>query len=563
MIHSIDGPFRNAIVLSPVPDAMLVPAQVGATRTFSTMLESSLDPQHTSATGYHRRLRRRRYLSLTTVLLGCTLAGLFMGAGLLARQVETARESMIMRADLGIRTRQLLTVLTLLQDAEAGQRGLLLTHKPEYLRPYIDAVAKLPGLLADAGARNASDAVVTARIDRIQRLTELKLAELADTIQFHDKGDYASAMQLVLNDSGEQYMADLRIELGLAIESLRTRVNAADESLLGEMVALKRLTWATAFALTITILLAAFQLRSLAKLRSASEEKLATQTSILNTVVDEIPAAMAIWDKGYRYRLVNKAFERWRGRPRESVIGKSIAEVTGEKEYAVSKPWIERAMAGEAVSFEKEYEEGDVRHIKASYSPLFMNDGSVGGVVAVAHDITHHTEERARLKRLAERDSLTKLLNRPAFELWLSERITADDGNQLAVLYIDLDHFKPVNDQYGHAAGDAVLQEFAKRLQRVIRPTDVAARLGGDEFGVALCGIRSHTDAQLVADKIINEIKAPMLIGKEHISIGASVGIATNASREGGWQSLIQHADEMLYRAKRSGRGRSQIYIVK
>ena len=527
------------------------------------MLDSGLDLQHTSGTGYYRRLRRRRYLSLTTVLLGCALVTLFIGAGMLARQVETTRESMILRADLGFRTRQLQTVLTLLQDAETGQRGLLLTHKNAYLGPYIDAVAKLPVLLDDASARNAGDVAVASHIDRIRRLAELKLAELADTIRLHEKGDFQSAMQLVLKDNGEKYMEDLRTELGLAIESLRTQLVAADEKSLGETITVKRLAWATAFALTITILLVAFQLRSLSKLRSTSEERLATQTSILNTVVDEIPAAMAIWDRSYRYRLVNKAFERWRERPRESVIGRTIVEVTGEKEYAVSKPWIERAMAGEAVSFEKEYEEGDVRHIKASYSPLFMSDGSVGGVVAVAHDITIHHEERARLKRLAERDALTKLLNRPAFELWLSERITADDGNQLAVLYIDLDHFKPVNDQYGHAAGDAVLQEFAKRLQRVIRPTDVAARLGGDEFGVALCGIRSHADAQLVADKIISEIRAPMLIGKDHIVVGASVGVATNASREGTWQTLIQHADEMLYRVKRSGRGRSQIYIVK
>jgi diguanylate cyclase (GGDEF)-like protein len=181
----------------------------------------------------------------------------------------------------------------------------------------------------------------------------------------------------------------------------------------------------------------------------------------------------------------------------------------------------------------------------------------------MAQDITHHHEERTRLKRLSERDGLTKLLNRPAFELWLSERISADDGRQLAVLFIDLDHFKPVNDQFGHAAGDAVLQEFARRLQSVIRPTDVAARLGGDEFGVALCGIRSHSDAQRVADNILTAIKAPMQIGQQSLSIGASVGIATNAAGEGGWQGLIQHADEMLYRAKRSGRGRSQIYSVK
>ena len=527
------------------------------------MLEPGFDPRNTSATGYYRRLRRRRYLSLTTVLLGCALIALFVGAGLLARQVETTRNSMVLRADLGYRTRQLQTVLTLLQDAETGQRGLLLTRKTEYLGPYVNAVAKLPGILADASERNAGDPIVSPRIDRIRHFAELKLAELAETIRLYEEGSHAASMRLVLDDSGEKYMEALRLELGLAIESLRTQVIAADDKSLGEMVIVKRLTWSTAIALTLTLLFAAFQLRSLSKLRSASEDKLATQTSILNTVVDEIPAAMAIWDRSYRYRLVNKAFERWRGRPRESVIGRGIVEVTGEKEFAVSKPWIERAMAGEAVSFEKEYEEGDVRHIKASYSPLFMSDGSVGGVVAVAHDITIHHEERTRLKRLAERDSLTKLLNRPAFELWLSERITADDGNQLAVLYIDLDHFKPVNDQFGHAAGDAVLQEFAKRLTRVIRPTDVAARLGGDEFGVALCGIRSHTDAQLVADKIIAEIKAPMQIGKDLILIGASVGIATNAAREGTWQTLIQHADEMLYRAKRAGRGRSQIYIVK
>ncbi|MES1265288.1 MAG: CHASE3 domain-containing protein, partial [Variovorax sp.] len=285
------------------------------------MLESALDSQQASATGYYRRLRRRRYLSLTTVLLGCALVALFVGAGFLARQVESTRESMIQRADLGFRTRQLQTILTLLQDAETGQRGLLLTHKPDYLGPYINAVAKLPTLLADASARNAADALVTERIDRIHRLAELKLAELADTIRLHDKGEFESAMQLVLKDTGEQYMEDLRAELSLAIESLRARLGAADEESLAEMIVVKRLAWSTAFALTITILLVASQLRSLSKMRSASEEKLATQTSILNTVVDEIPAAMAIWDKSFRYRLVNKAFERWRGRSRESVIG--------------------------------------------------------------------------------------------------------------------------------------------------------------------------------------------------------------------------------------------------
>src|SRR5688572_8507945 len=129
------------------------------------MLESGLDSVHPSPTGYYRRLRRRRYLSLTTVLLGFALVALFVGAGLLARQVEITRQSMLMRADLGLSTRQLQTVLTLLQDAETGQRGLLLTNKSEYLEPYRNAVSELPALLRDAAARNAADATAIAHIE--------------------------------------------------------------------------------------------------------------------------------------------------------------------------------------------------------------------------------------------------------------------------------------------------------------------------------------------------------------------------------------------------------------
>ena len=120
------------------------------------MLESGLSPNHSSVTGYHRRLRRRRYLSLTTVLLGFALAALFVGAGLLANQVDTARQSMILRADLQLSTRQLQTVMTLLQDAETGQRGLLLTNKSEYLEPYRNAVGELPVLLREARTRKSN-----------------------------------------------------------------------------------------------------------------------------------------------------------------------------------------------------------------------------------------------------------------------------------------------------------------------------------------------------------------------------------------------------------------------
>ena len=131
------------------------------------------------------------------------------------------------------------------------------------------------------------------------------------------------------------------------------------------------------------------------------------------------------------------------------------------------------------------------------------------------------------------------------------------------MLYIDLDHFKPINDQYGHAMGDAVLREFAKRLQASIRPSDVAARLGGDEFAIGLCGIHSAVDAQRVADKLLAATSRPMQIDSITLRVASSIGVAVDASEEGGWQGLIARADKMVYRAKRSGRGRSHANIGK
>jgi diguanylate cyclase (GGDEF)-like protein/PAS domain S-box-containing protein len=288
-----------------------------------------------------------------------------------------------------------------------------------------------------------------------------------------------------------------------------------------------------------------------------SRRELALQAATLESIIEAMPAMVAVVDGEARYRFANTAFLRWFGRPREEVVGRAVREVLGEQEMAARRPWVQRALAGETVHFERSFPERESgRHLAISYIPRRSGE-QVEGFVVVAHDISAHKDEEARLAQLAERDALTGLLNRSGFERYLASH--ADEGGAagLAVLYIDLDHFKPVNDGFGHAVGDQLLRLFAQRMQALVRPTDAVARLGGDEFAVVLPGVRERLHAERVADKILAAAHAPFEVGAFTLRIGASIGVAFNADYGGtGWQSLVEHADQKLYQAKAAGRGR-------
>ena len=287
----------------------------------------------------------------------------------------------------------------------------------------------------------------------------------------------------------------------------------------------------------------------------AARRQLARQTAMLNTIIEAIPAMVAVFDRDMRYLLVNKGFERWQGMGRAELIGRTAKETMDPEEYELSCSWAERALAGETVSYEREYPGAvELRHVSLTYLPLRLDDDSIVGFFGVAQDITQHREENLRLMLLAERDPLTGLLNRAGFEEFIETRVRQGEAAALAVVYIDLDHFKPVNDTYGHAAGDKVLCEFSLRLLRLLRPTDAVARLGGDEFAVVLSSVRCIEDAGKVAEKIVDMARQPFSFAERKIFIGASVGVACDASE--GWKALVEQADAMAYRAKAAGRGR-------
>lgn len=290
----------------------------------------------------------------------------------------------------------------------------------------------------------------------------------------------------------------------------------------------------------------------------AAKQEQDRQAATLRSVTEAIPAIVAVVGSDGRYRFVNSAFERWSGAQRASIVGRSLQDVLGRTDYERSRLWVERVLAGESVSFERDYPTRTVaRHLAVSYIPLWLKGGEVDGFVGVAQDITQHKQEEVRLLQLAQRDALTGLLNRSGFEQFLEGRRVEAQGTQaLALLYIDLDHFKPVNDTHGHPVGDELLRMFAQRLRAAVRPTDAVARLGGDEFAIALPGVGEGSVANSVAEKVIAAAKAPFEVGELALHVGASVGVAIGAESENDWQGLVARADAMLYRAKAAGRGR-------
>ncbi len=288
-----------------------------------------------------------------------------------------------------------------------------------------------------------------------------------------------------------------------------------------------------------------------------ARQEMQRQAATLRSVAEAIPTILAVVGSDGCYRFANSGFERWIGVLREHIIGRSLLEVLGPVDYERSKPWAERALAGETVQFEREYpDHGNPRHLSVSYIPLWLDDGTVDGFVGVAQDITLHRQEEERLLQLTQRDPLTGLLNRAGFEQQMERRMHAGEGATLALLYIDLDHFKPVNDRHGHPVGDILLRLFAQRLSDIVRPTDAVARLGGDEFAILLGGVREAAHAESVANKVVATAQSAFDVDGRVLYIGASVGVAFGADAAIGWRDLVARADARLYQAKEAGRGR-------
>jgi diguanylate cyclase (GGDEF)-like protein/PAS domain S-box-containing protein len=276
--------------------------------------------------------------------------------------------------------------------------------------------------------------------------------------------------------------------------------------------------------------------------------------AMLLAVAHTARAQILIGDTAGRVIFFNIAFEQQRGVRLADWVGRPLAELFGPADHAARAPLIAAALAGEAS--QRELASGDERDglsFDAQYTPLRVQSGQIEGVIGIEVDVTEARREEARLRLASQTDTLTQLLNRAGFEDGARQALA--EGRPLALLYLDLDKFKPVNDRHGHPTGDALLKAVALRMRHALRPADLVARLGGDEFAVLLPHLRDAGDAAVVADKLLHVISRPYHTGELELEIGVSIGYAVAPGGGVELEPLVAAADEYLYEAKRAGRG--------
>jgi diguanylate cyclase (GGDEF)-like protein/PAS domain S-box-containing protein len=282
----------------------------------------------------------------------------------------------------------------------------------------------------------------------------------------------------------------------------------------------------------------------------ASEER-------LRTITDNVPVLISYIDNGLRYRFANAMYKEWLGVSTADMLGRTVAEVFGEDYYQERAASIAQAMRGNMSSVEVTvHRKGQARILNTTYMP-HHREGKIAGVYVLATDATAARMHENKLLALANSDPLTGLPNRRMYEFHLEKTLATARRQQarLALMYLDLDDFKRINDQYGHATGDAVLLEFGGRVGALLRECDLLARLAGDEFTIVLDGVDSIAACDSVAAKIQAALETPFLFEGRLLRIGASIGVALGEPgvRLG---TMSSRADEALYAAKRGGKGR-------
>ncbi|EYR65015.1 diguanylate phosphodiesterase [Actinotalea ferrariae CF5-4] len=259
----------------------------------------------------------------------------------------------------------------------------------------------------------------------------------------------------------------------------------------------------------------------------------------------------------------NPGAERLFGHAAAQMIGRGLDLLADSGAPEDEQRWFDLAADGETVApFEslRRRADGVLIDVVLTLSPLKDKDGRVVGVSTIARDIGERKRLELSLRHLALHDTLTGLPNRALLDDRMQHALTANRSrdNTVSVLFLDLDRFKVLNDAEGHAAGDAVLVEVARRLCAAVRPHDTVARFGGDEF-VVLCESGGLTTARLVAERLHASLAQPFLTEGQTRFLAASIGIAV-ADDDSTAEELLRDADAAMYRAKDLGRGRTAVF---
>jgi diguanylate cyclase (GGDEF)-like protein/PAS domain S-box-containing protein len=291
----------------------------------------------------------------------------------------------------------------------------------------------------------------------------------------------------------------------------------------------------------------------------------ATEQRFADTV--ELAAiGIAHVDEAGRFLHANSFLCKLLGYEREELVGLTLRQISHPEDRNIGDEMRTKLRLGEIASFqiEKRYQHKDGSQVWVALTISLQRDqaGRPMHDITIVQDISARKQAEARVQYLATHDALTGLPNRVMFGEMVNHGIGSArrHGWRCAVMFIDLDRFKQVNDTLGHEAGDALLRELSQRIKQNLRSGDVAARLGGDEFVVLLQELRSAEEAGVVARKLLSAAMAPVPIAGLECRVTASIGISMFPDDAGDEASLMKHADIAMYHAKEEGRNNYQIY---
>ena len=295
-----------------------------------------------------------------------------------------------------------------------------------------------------------------------------------------------------------------------------------------------------------------------------AEQRLEASEIKLAALVEHASDIMCVIHEDGRVRYASPAFLPVLGYPPADIEGTSVLNLVHIDDALIAREAVRAVLdsAGlvKSLDVRVQHADGSWRHLEVVATNLVDNT-AVNGVVLNARDVTDRVHVAARLRERAFHDELTGLPNRALMLERLRDSLhrAAGRGRRVGVLFLDLDRFKIVNDSLGHAAGDDLLREVARRIRETVRPDDTVARLGGDEFVVIMNDMVRRTDASLAARRLRKAISEPIRLGRDTAVVTTSVGITVAEGHESP-EDLLRDSDTALYRAKERGRDRAHVF---
>ncbi|HDP89695.1 MAG TPA: sensor domain-containing diguanylate cyclase [Thioalkalivibrio sp.] len=298
--------------------------------------------------------------------------------------------------------------------------------------------------------------------------------------------------------------------------------------------------------------------------RHRAEQALRASEQKFRLLAENVVDVIWTLDLERRTTYVSPSVERLCGFRPEELIGQPLSAMLTPDSLRVAEEVLAHVhrrgeLPANQFRIELVCKNGSTVWADVTVTSLRDDEGEVQGFIGITRDITEQREAEQRLTHMAHHDPLTDLPNRALFfdRLNMAMARAQRDELPLALLYVDLDGFKAINDDHGHQAGDAVLCKVAWRLRQSVREMDTVARIGGDEFAVIITGVRSPEVAFQIADKVLGELAQPLPVRDAHdISLGASIGVAFYPADARSCDELLRKADQAMYRVKREGKGR-------